>query len=180
MSCAQMFSALPAALPREGKALHEHQSPFFWLHEDRQVRSKDLTPPEGQPQLALSRRATRVEVPLALVTAQPTLNAAVVLCIQVSGLGHTEICLALDIDPGHWTRMLKGDAHFPMNKLCGLMDLCGNEAPLMWLAHARGKGLVLLKSEAERQAEEARAEADALRVQVRMLTDILQGRSRPA
>lgn len=143
------------------------------------MRSKHLTTHDGQPQLALSRRASRIEVPIELVMAQPTLAAAVVLCIQVSGLGHTEICLALEIDAGHWTRMLKGDANLPLNKLCGLMDLCGNEAPLIWLAHARGKGLVLLKSEAERQAEQARAEADTLRIQVRMLTDILQGRSHP-
>ena len=168
------------ALVRLGATPHEHHRPFFCLVEDSQVRSTLLTTPESQPQLALSRRASRMDVPLELVTAQPTLTAAVVLCVQVSGLGHNEICLSLEIDPGHWARILKGDAHFPLNKLCALMDLCGNEAPLAWLAQARGKGLVLLKSEAERQAEQARAEADTLRIQVRMLTDILQGRGNTA
>ncbi|MFD2271382.1 hypothetical protein ACFS07_10280 [Undibacterium arcticum] len=34
-----------------------------------------------------------------------------------------------------------------------MMNLCGNEAPLAWLANSRGYELKLLKSEAERRVE---------------------------
>jgi hypothetical protein len=104
-----------------------------------------------QPQLPLSRRANKVVIPPEVVYSQPSMNAAVILCITTSGLQETEVCLSLGIDAGHWTRMRKGEAHFPLNKLNDLMDLCGNEAPLIWLANSRGQGLVMLKSESERQ-----------------------------
>lgn len=100
------------------------------------------------PELPLARRADESPVSLAVVKAQSTMTRAIALCVQASGLDDKEVCLSLGIDAGHWSRISKGDAHFPTNKLNDLMDLCGNEAPLMWLAHSRGKGLVLLKSEA--------------------------------
>ena len=72
---------------------------------------------------------------------------------------------------------MKGDAHFPVNKLITLMDLCGNEAPLMWLANSRGYGLVVLKSESERRAEGAENALAEERAKVKLLTDILTGKS---
>jgi hypothetical protein len=118
-----------------------------------------------------------VDLPLDLVVKQPNLSAAIALCVQVSGLEEKEVYLSLEIDAGHWTRIMKGDAHFPVNKLNTLMDLCGNEAPLMWLAHSRGYGLVVLKSEAERRAEMAERALQAEREKVRFLTELLQGRA---
>ena len=111
-----------------------------------------------------------------IVVAQKCMSKAIALCVQASGLDDKEIYLSLEIDAGNWSRIVKGDAHFPVNKLCQLMDLCGNEAPLMWLAHARGKGLVLLKTEAERRAEQAEHDLAAERAKVAMLTEILAGR----
>lgn len=119
-----------------------------------------------QPQLPLSRRANKVVIPHEVVFAQPSMNAAVILCITTSGLQETEVCLSLGIDAGHWTRMRKGEAHFPLNKLNDLMDLCGNEAPLIWLAHSRGMGLVMLKSESERLLAERDQEIERLRMKV--------------
>jgi hypothetical protein len=63
----------------------------------------------------------------------------------------------------------------PPNKLGDLMDVCGNEAPLLWLASSRGKGLHLLKSEAERQADEARAQAAVLERENQLLRELLRG-----
>ena len=65
---------------------------------------------------------------------QPSFMAAIGLCISSSGLEDTEIVLTLEIDAGHWTRIKRGDAHFPPNKLVPLMELCGNDIPLRWLA----------------------------------------------
>lgn len=140
------------------------------------MRSKNLRAID-HPELPLARKADRVDVPLELVVKQPTFAAAIALCVQLSGLEDKEVYLALEIDAGHWSRIMKGDAHFPVNKLNDLMDMCGNEAPLMWLANSRGYGLVVLKTESERRAEAAeRALADE-RSKVKLLTDLLQGKA---
>lgn len=133
--------------------------------------------PVDHPELPLVRKAEWVEVPLDLVIKQPTFSGAIALCVQLSGLEDKEVYLSLDIDAGHWTRIMKGDAHFPVNKLNTLMDLCGNEAPLMWLANYRGYGLVVLKTEAERRAECAERALVEERAKVKWLTDLLQGKA---
>ena len=140
------------------------------------MRSKELRRLE-HPELPLARKADAVQVPLDLVVKQPTLASAIALCVQVSGLEEKEVYLSLEIDAGHWTRIMKGDAHFPVNKLNNLMDLCGNEAPLMWLANSRGYGLVILKTEAERRAEMAERALREERDKVRFLTELLQGKA---
>lgn len=130
-----------------------------------------------QRELSLVRTPDRTDVPLDIVTRQPSLSKAIALCIQFSGLLDKEIFLALDIDAGHWSRIVKGDAHFPTNRLSDLMDIRGNDAPLMWLAHARGYGLVVLRTESERRAEEAERRLAEEREKVRWLTDFLQGKA---
>jgi hypothetical protein len=130
-----------------------------------------------QRELSLVRTPDRTDVTLDIVTRQPSLSKAIALCIQFSGLLDKEILLALDIDAGHWSRIVKGDANFPTNRLGDLMDICGNDAPLMWLAHARGYGLVVLRTESERRAEEAERRLAEEREKVRWLTDLLQGKA---
>jgi len=140
------------------------------------MKSKELSTVD-YPELPLARSVEKVEVPLGLIVRQPSLSGAVALCVQSSGLDDKEVYLTLGIDAGHWTRIMKGDAHFPINKLGDLMSLCGNEAPLMWLAHSRGYGLVLLKSEAERRAEQAEARAKAAEEKARWLEDLISRRA---
>lgn len=111
-----------------------------------------------------------------IVFAQPNFLAAINLCITASGLEPKEIHMALEIDPGQWTRIRAGDSHFPPNKLKELMEICGNEAPLIWLANACGKGLVLLKTEAERLYEESQRELHEERQKTRLLTELFQGK----
>ena len=60
------------------------------------------------------------------------------LCVTASGLARKQIFDELDIDKATWSRIESGDAHFPTNKLASLMTICGNEAPLIWLAERRG------------------------------------------
>lgn len=101
------------------------------------MRSKNLSTVD-HPELPLARKPENTGVPVDLVLRQSTLSGSIALCVQVSGLEDKEVYLSLGIDAGHWTRIMKGDAHFPVNKLGDLMDLCGNEAPLFWLTHNRG------------------------------------------
>jgi hypothetical protein len=65
--------------------------------------------------------------------------AAINLCINLSGLTDETISDKLRIHPTHLSRMRKGRAHFPPNKLNDLMDLCGNEVVLQYMAWRRRK-----------------------------------------
>lgn len=129
-----------------------------------------------QHELPLSRRAVMQDVPIELVVKRKSFLGAINLCIELSGLDDKEIVLSLGLDPGHFSHLRKGKGHFPIDKINALMELCGNEAPLIWLAHVRGYGLVVLKSEAERRAEEAEARAAKAEEKARLLQEILQGR----
>lgn len=140
------------------------------------MRSKELSRVD-QPELALARKPNLVEVPLDLVMKQTTFTGAIALCVQLSGLEEKEVYLSLDVDPGHWTRIMKGDAHFPVNKLNAMMDLCGNEAPLMWLSTMRGYGLVVLKTEAERRAEVAEGRAKEAEIKLAWAMEVINGRA---
>lgn len=87
-----------------------------------------------QIELPIGASATQADISDELLVRQPNLTAAVNLCINASGLEDKEIYLPLHIDPGHWTRIRqgKGNAHFPLNKLQQLQQLCGNDIPLRW------------------------------------------------
>lgn len=127
--------------------------------------------------LPLSRNAEWVDLPVELVMQQKTLLGAVNLCITQSGLEDKEIYLALGIDAGHFSNIRKGVGHFPINKLNELCDLCGNEAPLIWWANSRGKGLVLLVTEAERRAHAAEMRAKDAEDKLKFLTLVMQGKA---
>ncbi len=110
-----------------------------------------------QFELPLPRETTMVDHKL--IEAQPSLLAAIKLCITLGGLAaDKEVYMPLAIDAGHWSRILRGEAHFPVDKLPALMDLCGNEAPMLWLLRARGydaTSLRKLETETERQLRQA-------------------------
>ena len=108
----------------------------------------------AHPELPLVREPAHVEVSMELIRRQKSFINAIALSTQLSGLDDKEIYMTLGIDAGHWSRIVKGDAHFPVNKIDELMTLCGNEAPLKWLANKRGYSLQLLKTEAERRIED--------------------------
>jgi hypothetical protein len=102
---------------------------------DPQSDSKDLR------QLDLLERGNGtapVEVDIATVRRQASLQAAIGLCIATSGLDRKQIYGSLDIDAATFSRIESGQAHFPPNKLPMLMELCRNEAPLIWLAEGQG------------------------------------------
>jgi hypothetical protein len=135
----------------------------------------------ADPQIPLRLVRVSQAIDPAVVMAQRSLLGAIKLCVSLGGFeADKQVYGALDIDAGHWTRITRGDAHFPVDKLTELMDLCGNEAPLIWLTHSRGYDVASLRkreTETERHLREAREQLDAERVKVRVLTDALNGRS---
>lgn len=81
-----------------------------------------------------------------------TMLDAIHLCIHLSRIPHYAIAEQLGIDKGHWARMLQSQAHFPPNKLVPLMNICGNYAPVQWLAQKTGHEL-FKDAKAARKAE---------------------------
>lgn len=142
------------------------------------MRSKTM-PTVDEPELKLVRKAEPVDVPTSLVLKQPSQSAAIALCVQVSGLDDKEVYLSLGIDAGHWSRIMKGDAHFPVNKLNELCDMCGNESPLIWWIHSRGydpRSLRRIESDLERENRLLRERLAAVEsereVELRLFTKI--------
>ena len=130
---------------------------------------------ELQPRLDL--RVIRDPVPsvsMSVIERQPTLSAAVKLCIQASGLSHDQVRNELEIDAGQFSRILSGGAHFPNDKLCLLMDICGNEVPLIWLAHYRGYRLERLQSKVEAGLARERDRTAELEMKLRHMQEFLQ------
>lgn len=95
-----------------------------------------------------------------LLTQCETFLQAIHLCIHLSRFKHYVIAEKLGIDRGHWTRMMQGQAHFPTNKIADLMKLCGNYAPLQWLAQATGQEIAVDLKELRKQ--QLRQELDEL------------------
>lgn len=86
-----------------------------------------------------------------------SMKAAIKLCVEVSGLCVKEIAFQLDREEKWVSRVLADNPddnrHFPPDLLGKLMDVCGNEIPLRWLALSRGYGLHKLKSRLEEENE---------------------------
>lgn len=134
----------------------------------------------ADPQLPLRLVRTVQAVDPALVIAQPSMLAAIKLCISLGGFeADKQVYAELEIDPGHWSRIHRGEAHFPVDKLPALMDLCGNEAPLIWLTHSRGYDTASLRkreTETERALRQAHEALDAERTKNRVLIEALHGK----
>jgi hypothetical protein len=100
------------------------------------------------------------------VQRKQTLGAAIELCVDAAGLEPKSIQMDLRLDKAQFSRWLSGAEGVTWPKLSALMDHCGNEAPLMWMAHSRGFDLHSMRkveSEVERQNRLLREENHALR-----------------
>lgn len=76
-----------------------------------------------------------------LIAKCPTKKDAIRLCIHLSGLTQKTVCSRLGIDPGHFSRIMSGSAHFPDDKYPDLYSVCRNYAPLQWEAQLCGFSL---------------------------------------
>lgn len=128
-------------------------------------------------ELPLARAPDRPPVSSDLVRLQKSAEAAIALACQASGLDAKEIHLSLEIDSGHWSRIVTGNAHFPLNKLRLFCEIVGNNVLPEWIAYQVGHGIVMLQTEAERRAAELEQQLLAERGKVTLLTDLLQRRA---
>lgn len=112
----------------------------------------------------------QLSIPLALapheVAREKSLGGAIGLCAKVAGLEPKQVQAGLGLDKAQWSRWEGGSEGVVWPKLRALMDLCGNDAPLLWMVNARGYDLHAMRrteSETERQNRLLREENDALR-----------------
>lgn len=86
-----------------------------------------------------------------------TMREAINLCINTSGKQVKEIAADLNIKPEHLYRMISTSddpRHFPPEKLPRLMEVCGNEKPLVWLSLHQGYGLYRLPEVVEAECRD--------------------------
>lgn len=91
------------------------------------------------------------------VTREKTLGGAIALCVRVAGHEPKDLQIDLKWDKGQWSRWESGDEGIKWSKLIQLMDYCGNDAPLLWMLHARGYELTSIRkreTELERKLRE--------------------------
>lgn len=149
---------------------------FFLPRWGTQPDSKSMTQLEAQGVLALTRAPKSVSVPIELVRAQKTSAAAFSLACSVSGLEDKEIYLALGIDAGYFSNIKKGKATLQSDLTHRFCELVGNTVYVEWLAYQIGCTLVMVKTEAERRAEEAIKRAEAAEAENRLMRELLAGR----
>jgi hypothetical protein len=114
-----------------------------------------------QSELSLIRKASQqVDVPVAMIYARKNQGSAFTLACEASGRDDKEIYLDLGIDAGTFSRMKDGKNTLSNDRMHDFCAAVGNTILPQWIAYQVGCGLVLLKTEAERRAEEAEARAD--------------------
>lgn len=101
------------------------------------------------------------------VSRKQTLGAAIELCAELAGFAlDKELQQALGVDKAQFSRWQSGTEGVMWSKFDRLMDVCGNDAPLMWMLHQRGYDLHSvrkLESETEKVNRQLREENTALR-----------------
>lgn len=153
-----------------------HPVCFFLPDSLNQVTSKTMTSLDQLP-LAITRTPATVDIPIEMVWAKRTQGAAFSLACDTSGLDDKEIYMALGIDAGTFSRMRKGTNTLPGDQLKDFCKIVGNTIYADWLAYQVGSMLVVIKSEAERRAQEAEAMLAQERRENQLLRDLLQGRA---
>ena len=108
-----------------------------------------------------------VEVRPEEVEREKSLGGAIGLCAKVGGHDFDKtLQMELGVDKAQFSRWQSGAEGIVWPKLLKLMDICGNDAPLLWMLQQRGYDLYSLRkreTETERENRLLREEVAALR-----------------
>lgn len=110
--------------------------------------------------------AIPVEVNPSEVVRKTSLGSSIELCLELAGLEPKQLQADLKLDKAQFSRWSSGQEGVVWPRLCAVMDRCGNDAPLLWMNHARGWDLHSMRrveSETERRLRLALEENAALR-----------------
>jgi hypothetical protein len=114
----------------------------------------------------MHQTAIQVDIGAQEVSREKSLGGAIALCAKAAGLEAKQLQDQLHLDKSQFSRWESGGEGVMWPKLVALMDACGNDAPLLWMLHARGYDLHSvrkLESETEAQNRLLREEVAALR-----------------
>ena len=107
-----------------------------------------------------------VEVDAREVVRKHTLGGAIDLCLEVAGLEPKRLQADLKLDKAQFSRWQSGQEGVIWPKLSAVMDRCGNDVPLLWMAHDRGWDLGSMRrveNELQRQVRLLQEENVALK-----------------
>ena len=114
------------------------------------------------------------------VARKKTLGSALELCAELAGFSlDKELQQRLHVDRAQYSRWISGTGCILWPKFCALMDACGNDAPLLWMAHQRGYDLESMRQRESETEKALRVANEALakeRDTVRLLTAVINGR----
>ena len=114
----------------------------------------------------------RPEVPLSEIPRKTSLGKALEYCAELAGYGYDkqlEEALrkhGVPVDKTQLSRWQQGGEGIKWERFTALMDVCGNDAPLLWMLHQRGYDLHSVRrmeSETEKENRLLREENAALR-----------------
>ena len=84
-------------------------------------------------------KLTHTDIRADEIARKATLGKAIELCIELSEFeADKQLQDALKVDKAQFSRWISGQEGIKWEKISDLMDLCGNDAPLLWMLHARG------------------------------------------
>lgn len=108
-----------------------------------------------------------VEWRAAEIARKQSLGGAIELCAELAGYElDKQLATDLKVDKAQFSRWTNGTEGVLWPKLSALMDRCGNDAPVLWMLHARGYDLHSIRrveTELERQNRLLREENAALK-----------------
>lgn len=100
---------------------------------------------------------------------------ALLKCVEISDLTAKQIYSPLGIEQSQWSRIVAGTAYLNHDLRSPLMELCGNDVPLLYEGIQRGYELTRVKTDLEARLQQAEADlADKDRV-IRYLGEMLRG-----
>jgi hypothetical protein len=121
----------------------------------------------------------RPAVPVDEVQRKPSLGKALEYCAELAGYTYDkQLEGALKehgcaIDKTQLSRWHQGSEGIKWERFAALMDVCGNDAPLLWMLHQRGYDLHSVR----RRETETERENRLLREENAALRRVLQGRA---
>lgn len=113
------------------------------------------------------------------VARERDLGGAIALCARAAGLEAKQVQDLVKADKAQFSRWLSGAEGIVWPKFTALMDGCGNDAPLLWMLHARGYDLSSLRRCETQMEKKLRIAEEALvaeRVKNRVLVEAMHGR----
>lgn len=127
---------------------------------------------------------TQIAIPVEIrpeeIAREKTLGGAIDLCAKLAGFAlDKELQQELGVDKAQFSRWQSGTEGIVWPKFDRLMDVCGNDAPLLWMLHQRGYDVSSVRkreSVTQRELREAREEIEMMKrdreIELRLLSVI--------